>query len=412
MTVARSSARPLVIVGVLIVLVSTAVAPVARPSAVDHVRALWVVRTTLTSAAAIDAMVESARNGGFNTLIVQVRGRGDAYFSGGLEPRAAALASQPPTFDPLAHTIARAHAAGLRVHAWVNVNLVAGVAEMPPVPGHVVAQHPEWLMVPRDLAADLAVIAPSRPEYVQRLMAYVAARSDEVEGLYLSPLTDAPADYTTRVIADVARRYAVDGVHLDYARYPGEGFDYSRSAMEAFRASVLPDLDPEEGIRLDLRARGTPTIYADMFPERWARFRRDRLTRLVVRIRDAVKAARPGLLFSAAVFPDAADATTRRFQDWPGWLLYGVLDVVCPMAYTTAPDVFARQIAAVRRLTERERVWSGIGAWRLSEDTLVGRIRLAQSLDVGGIVLFSYDSLAELPAGPSRVVAVGRAAFP
>ena len=41
----------------------------------DEVRALWVVRTTLTSPSAIATMVTAAKSGGFNTLLVQVRGR-------------------------------------------------------------------------------------------------------------------------------------------------------------------------------------------------------------------------------------------------------------------------------------------------------------------------------------------------
>src|SRR5216117_719634 len=82
----------------------------------DEIRALWVVRTTLTSPSAIATMVTAAKNGGFNTLLVQVRGRGDAYFQLGIEPRPAALSAQP-AFDPLATTIAQAHAAGLQVHA-------------------------------------------------------------------------------------------------------------------------------------------------------------------------------------------------------------------------------------------------------------------------------------------------------
>src|SRR5690606_39203711 len=63
-----------------------------------EVRALWVTRASLTTPAAIDALVSSARASGFNTLLVQVRGRGDAYFAGGLEPRADALAAQRADF--------------------------------------------------------------------------------------------------------------------------------------------------------------------------------------------------------------------------------------------------------------------------------------------------------------------------
>src|SRR5687768_6025244 len=57
----------------------------------EEVRALWVVRTTLTSPEKIRQMVNSAADNGFNTLIVQIRGRGDAYYKSRVEPRAAEL---------------------------------------------------------------------------------------------------------------------------------------------------------------------------------------------------------------------------------------------------------------------------------------------------------------------------------
>src|SRR6185369_5390423 len=86
-------------------------------------RALWVLRTSLTTPESIATLVRSAREHGFNTLLVQVRGRGDAWFHGGVEPRPAELLRQPEAFDPLASVLDAAHAAHLRVHAWVNVNL-------------------------------------------------------------------------------------------------------------------------------------------------------------------------------------------------------------------------------------------------------------------------------------------------
>src|SRR5712692_6242553 len=64
----------------------------------DEVRALWVVRTTLTSQSAIESMVKQAQAGGFNTLLVQVRGRGDAYYQNAKEPRPPALDADP-NFD-------------------------------------------------------------------------------------------------------------------------------------------------------------------------------------------------------------------------------------------------------------------------------------------------------------------------
>jgi uncharacterized lipoprotein YddW (UPF0748 family) len=397
---------------VAVLLVSRAGGPVTTavvPTAATEVRALWVVRTTLTSPASVDAMVRAARDAGFNTLIVQVRGRGDAYYMGGLEPRPQALAKYP-SFDPLAEIIARARRAGLTVHAWVNVNLVANATDLPTAKGHVVNRHPEWLMVPRELAAELAASNPRKPKYVQRLAGYVKGRND-VEGLYLSPLTQESADYTVQVIRTIAARYAVDGIHLDYSRYPSNEFDYSRPGLAEFRRSIVDGLSSAERRRYDKRLKKDPTTYAQAYPERWRAFRRARLTALVTNIRKAVKAARPDVVLSAAVFPDPSDAVNKRLQDWAGWAQNGILDVVCPMAYTTDAALFESQIAMARTLAAPRPLWAGIGAYRLTSQQIVANIHAARRVGAGGSILFSYDSLIETGKGPGYLGALARAAF-
>src|SRR5215472_10834437 len=180
-------------------MVAVAAAVLCAPvTARDEVRALWVARTSLTSAQAIDSMVAAARQSGFNTLLIEIRGRGDSYFLNGLEPRPSALAMQP-SFDPLAEAITKAHARGLAVHAWINVNLVAGTS-VPGARGHIVYKHPEWLMVPRPIAADLASLDPAGPEYLGRLTRYARNQTPDVEGLYLSPATGGAVEYTAGVV--------------------------------------------------------------------------------------------------------------------------------------------------------------------------------------------------------------------
>src|SRR5262245_33217119 len=93
--------------------------PTPRAAERDEVRALWVTRASLPSPRSVSTLVQTARASGFNTLLVQVRGRGDAYFESALEPRADLLTGQPASFDPLETLIVRARAEGLRVHAWV-----------------------------------------------------------------------------------------------------------------------------------------------------------------------------------------------------------------------------------------------------------------------------------------------------
>jgi uncharacterized lipoprotein YddW (UPF0748 family) len=196
-----------------------------------------------------------------------------------------------------------------------------------------------------------------------------------------------------KVIGDLASRYDVDGIHLDYIRFPNDEFDYSAGMLEAFRSDVVSQVSRVERREYAERARGRPLFYTEMFPQRWQEFRRTRLTELLTRIRSIVKARRPRATLSAAVFPDAADAFARRFQDWGGWLESGLLDAVCPMAYTTDSSVFRAQIANVEQRAGRRAVWAGIGAYQLSPSATVENIRTARQLGAEGIILFSYDNL-------------------
>ena len=354
---------------------------------------MWVQRGSLASPKTILSAVEMAKRGGFNALIVQVRGRGDAFYTSRHEPRPALLARQPASFDPLSLLLTTARGAGLHVHAWVNVNLVSD-AQLPASRRHIVYRHPEWLMVPRPLAADLARMNPKSSAYLRRLSDYARARSDRVEGIFLSPIHKGAVEHTVRVVEDIVSRYDVDGIHLDYIRFPNDEFDYSEEVLDEFRSALTANMSSSERRDYASRARGRPLFYTEMFPQRWQEFRRERLTALLMRIRATVKERRPRAMLSAAVFPDANDAATRRFQDWGGWLESGLLDAICPMAYTTDPVLFRSQIANVKHLAGSRPVWAGIGAYQLSAAATVENIRTARQLGVEGVVLFSYDNLS------------------
>jgi uncharacterized lipoprotein YddW (UPF0748 family) len=386
-------------------------APAAQSS--PEVRALWVLRTSLASPASVDALVRSARANGFNTLFVQVRGRGDAYYAGSIEPRPPELARQPAAFDPLATVLRAAHASDLRVHAWINLNLIASAVELPASRAHLVRRHPEWLMVPRELAPELAKMDPASPAYVARLARWTRARSGALEGLYVSPVHAGAADYAAKLVDALARKYPLDGIHFDYARYPNDGFDYSRPTLRAFRAAVERQLPWKVRQTLAAREKRDATAFPDALPAEWRRFRADRLSALMARLRRVVRNARPAALVSVAVKPDIREAADDKLQEWPAWLERGIVDAVCPMAYTTEAAQFAREIAAARTAAGGRQVWAGIGAYRLSPVETAANIGTARRLGADGIILFSYDSMID----PQRRIRdylglVSRAAFP
>jgi uncharacterized lipoprotein YddW (UPF0748 family) len=402
-----------VLAALALVGVSTSPPPRTTPSETStETRALWVLRTSLASPDSIATLIHTAREHGFNTLLVQVRGRGDAYFTGGLEPRAVELQRQPASFDPLATVLASAHEAGLRVHAWINLNLVSSAADLPIAPTHIIHRHPGWLMVPRELAQELARVKEESPAYVGKLARWTRTQTNEIEGLYASPIIPAAADHVNGIVRDLVTRYDLDGVHLDYARYPGARFDYSLGAIREFRESLQPRLTASTRRDLDARESKDLFVYPDMFPEAWKAFRISRLTALIARLRTTIKTARATTLLSVATAPDLQEAREHRMQDWERWLQDGLVDAVCPMAYTPEPTRFAEQITAARDVAGGRFVWAGIGAYRLPAAQTIENIETARRLGAAGIVLFSYDSLIDpRQSSPDYIALVGRSAF-
>ena len=382
------------------------------PSAPVEMRALWVLRTSLTSPERIAALVRQARDNGFNTLFVQVRGRGDAYYRDGLEPIPADLGRQPASFDPLSAVIDAARISGIRVHAWININLVSSATALPTAREHLVHRHPDWLMVPRDIAQELAAMPVDSPAYLGKLARWTRQQAADVEGLYTSPLVPAAAAHIEAVVRDIATRYELDGVHFDYARYPTDRFDYSRTAIEQFRASIRPGVPAARRVAVDEEERVDLFAYPDAFPAEWRNFRVTRLTALMSRLQAVVKTQRPGAIVSVAAAPDRAEALSRRLQDWGAWLTDGVVDAVAPMAYTQEPARFAEQIAAARATAGTRSLWAGIGAYRLSPEETIANIRTARKLGADGIILFSYDSLINpRESVPGYLSTVGSAVF-
>jgi uncharacterized lipoprotein YddW (UPF0748 family) len=394
--------------------ITASLAPVgtdAQRVETDEVRGLWVLRSTLTTPARITELVRTAVDGGYNTLIVQVRGRGDAYYQSALEPRAAELSSQPAAFDPLALTIERAHAAGLRVHAWFNVNLVASAIAPPKQRNHIAVREPGWLMVPAPLARTLGRVEPSTPTYIAQLARWTRGQSASVEGMFLSPIPEASQEYTLSIVRDLLVRYRLDGLHLDYIRYPTADFDYSKGALQAFRAHHGPNASAAEQARLDGAAKRDPLAWTTAFPQAWEDFRRDRLNVLVRRIRDLTRETRPGAVLSAAVVPVAADARQRKLQDWSLWARTGLIDVICPMAYATTTQDFARQMTDVKAGAHGRPVWAGIGAWRLPVTRTIEHLRTARRHQVEGVLMYSYDSLMTAVSPRGRYFTQLRAAL-
>ena len=363
-----------------------------RPVHTAHadISGLWVRQTTLVSPDSIDRMVQAASDAGFTTLLVEIP---DPY--GPARPGRRPRGRGSRAFDGVRTVVTAAHRHGLRVHAWVQSTLVATAGDLPTSSSHLIHQHPEWLMVPRGLAAELARLDVRSPAYLGALDRWARQHPDEMHGIYLSPIIPEAASDAAERLAELLTRYPFDGVHLDSVQFPSSDFDYGRDALALFRDEVAPSLTDEERRLLDGRAMIDPLTYPDAFPTQWTRFRRSRVTALVARLGSVVRRHRPEARVGVSIVADPDEALGRRLQDWRTWAEVGFIDIACLQPGAETADDFERQLRSARQIAAGAELWAGIGARWLSPLETFDRIRTAHRAGTDGIMVWSYDSVTD-----------------
>lgn len=348
-------------------------------------KALWVVRYSLLSRESIDKLIDISARAGFNTLFVQVCGRGDAYFPSNVYPPAENYRDAGLNgFDPLAYILDRAHAEDIQVHAWINTLLVWSAAEKPVDRVHVINSHPEWMMV------DYKGV--SMKDYGRKRIA-----RERTEGVFLSLSEPSAREHVKNFVVDLVSRYPVDGVHFDYIRYPLRSMDLSPRMREGFKA-VSGGVDPRELFTAKDRLisqRGQEAV--DQLIASWRSYRASIITGFLKETRSAIDASRPGTSISAAVKPDIESAFEIFGQDWPRWVREGYVDRVLPMAYSKDRDTVYGQISAAAKAVGGGNVWAGLRAWDVPAKSIYERTRSMKGLNLGGICFFSYNGLESKP---------------
>jgi uncharacterized lipoprotein YddW (UPF0748 family) len=241
--------------------------------------------------------------------------------------------------DRFMDLLRQAHDRHLQVFASIDIDRVVLADEVPAARNHVVYQHPEWLMVPRALAPELLAVDVHSPEYFGRIARWTRANGGD--GVYLSPVPDDAAAFVVAVAADVVRRYPVDGVQLDAARYPADDFDYGRRAIDTFRQDIRPSLTPARRAQVDEDEALDPFAYPNAFPEQWRGFRQQQLTRLIAQLHDAISRAVPAIPVVVAVSGTAERDLENHLQDWRSWIDRHLVDAVSVRSGSTttiAPD--------------------------------------------------------------------------
>lgn len=207
-----------------------------------------------------------------NTVLLQTRVRGTVIYPSVYEPWDGCLSGVPgisPGYDALQFAIDECHRRGMELHAWI-VTIPAG----------------KWNSL------GCKRLRANHPSAIKRI---------GNDG-YMNPEHSATADYLAGMCREITENYDVDGIHLDYIRYP-----------ETWNLRV----SREEGRR--------------------------NITRIVRRIYNDVKSLKPWVKISCSPIGKHDDLTRYRSHGWNArtkvcqdaqeWLRTGIMDELFPMMY-------------------------------------------------------------------------------
>jgi uncharacterized lipoprotein YddW (UPF0748 family) len=362
----------------LIALLLLPAAPARAQGPAQQMRAFWVdsLNPGFYNHPQVDELVHNVVRAGANTIIVQVRRHGDAWYNNAFEPRAADPRLAPAAeFDPLGYLIEKAHSMGVQVHAWLVISVACRPADrLWGHPQHVCTSHG-----PRAHGAERWTTAT-----------FEGAQVGDIDFGHPAAIS-----YTEQVVEHLLRAYpALDGLHWDYIRFGGKNYGYNQVSVERFnRANGRP-----------LDSRPDPNDWA------WGQWRRDRVTELARRLYIRAKAIKPGVQVSAATITWgglgsggdwwASAAYDRVFQDWVGWLDEGIIDFAVPMHYFEEGVPRSRAwydgwLSFDRGRAGRRAIVAGVGAWLNTPEQNIAQTQRALAPDgagrsLAGVAFFSY----------------------
>lgn len=186
-------------------------------------------------------------------------------------------------------------------------------------------------------------------------------------------------------VRELLRKYPVDGIHLDYIRFPDPHSCYCQRCRNGFEKHEGRRIENWPAPVLEWPLRG-----------RFLRWRAHLVTRLVEDVYAIKNQSRPEAILSVAVFGRYPTCVESVAQDWVEWNRRGIVDLICPMNYTTDLAVFLQwSNEQLGFLSSPARLLPGIGVTaaesRLDAVQVIDQINAARNINARGFILFDLN---------------------
>jgi len=343
-----------------------------RPA--GEIRAVWLDRGTIVRARTpqgLTAVFNRLAAAGINTVFFETVNAGYTIYPSNVAPK-----QNPLTlgWDPLEAAVKLARERNMELHAWLWTFAVGNqahntVANQPEdYLGPVITAHPSWVMTDNQ----------GRKRHVN-------------DGkVYMDPANPYVRQYMMQLIDEIANRYKVDGIQLDYIRYPfqdpGANFTHGYGSYGRQEFQRLHGVDPMEI---------SPASDRQMW-WKWTEFRIQKVNTFVADVSRMLRLRYPDVILSAAVFPIPNQERLWKIQqEWEVWAQRGDVDLLTPMTY--ALDTNRLQQLA-EPLTNEELLGNALIApaiklLNISEIVAIDQVQALRDLPTGGYSIFAAERI-------------------
>ncbi|HLO83506.1 MAG TPA: family 10 glycosylhydrolase, partial [Nostocaceae cyanobacterium] len=349
--------------------------PINQHLAQPEIRAVWLDRGTIVRARNEEGLAkifDRLAKAGINTVFLETVNASYPIYPSQVAPQQNPLI---PDWNPLASAVKLAHARGMELHAWVwtfaagnqrhnqLLNLDKNYL------GPVLAAHPDWANY--DNKGNIIPIGQNKP--------------------FLDPANPEVRKYLLQLFAEIVTQYQVDGLHLDYIRYPfqdpfvGRTYGYGKAAREQFQQQTGVD----------------PLIISPSQRElwsKWTEFRTAQIDSFVAEVAKMTRQQRPNLILSVAVFPLPEYERVQKLQQhWEVWARQGDIDLIVPMTYALDTPRFQRlaQPWIDSKKLGATLLVPGIRLLSLPSMGAFDQLQLVRDLPTVGYALFAAENLNE-----------------
>ena len=341
----------------------------------DELKGVWV-RPVQKSESEVEHTLDEMAQLGINTIFLETYFHGKTIFPSEVM-KSYGFEGQNKNFrgyDPLSAWIRGAHKRDMKLHVWFESFYIGN-------------------NLPQEDAYNILAIKPAwgNRNKANSESNQPVAHMSEHRGYFIDPANPEVVDFLVKLILEICAKYDIDGVNLDYVRYPlsakssssnyeASNWGYTPYAREEFKK--IYGVDP-------IKINSNTAMW-----NKWDNYRQERISRYVASVKDAIKDR--GVMLSTVVFPDYKSSLETKQQNWQRWSSYGYVDALTPLILTADYNLANSMLEEMKRKTSsKTKIYPGlfVGFMEGESEDLLKQIHIIRNQNLQGIVLFDWAHL-------------------